>query len=290
MSKSSEAQSHLYQLLDDINNKPEPFEFYTAEELWTDEHTSMKMLECHLNDSVDLSSRNKDFIVRSVQWIVSHFGINMGTCIADFGCGPGLYTTLLVENGADVTGIDFSKRSIAHARMVADKKDLNIEYIRKNYLEFETKKRFDLIMMIFCDYCALSPVQRKTLLATFREQLKPDGAVLLDVYSLTEFDKKEEITTYELNQYDHFWSPEKYYAFLNTFKYPNEKITLDKYTILEETRCRVVYNWLQYFNQELLKNEFEENGFIVEEFYSDVAGSPFSSESPEIAVIARKAK
>jgi hypothetical protein len=48
----------------DINKKPEPFEFYTAEELWTNEHTSKKMLEYHLNEYVDAASRNHPEIYR----------------------------------------------------------------------------------------------------------------------------------------------------------------------------------------------------------------------------------
>ena len=108
----------MFDKLEEINSRPTPFKFYTAEELWTDKHTSMKMLEYHLNESVDLSSRNKDFIAHSVKWIVSHFGIDANTSIADFGCGPGLYTTLFAENDADVTGIDFSSRSIQYAKKI----------------------------------------------------------------------------------------------------------------------------------------------------------------------------
>ena len=280
----------MFDKLEEINSRPTPFQFYTADELWTDEHTSMKMLEYHLNESVDLSSRNKDFIARSVKWIVSHFGIEVNTSIADFGCGPGLYTALFAENNADVTGIDFSSRSIQYAKKVADQKGLNINYFQQNYLEFETKKRFDLITMIFCDFCALSPVQRKALLAKFHKFLKPGGSVLLDVHSLNTFNNRNEVVTYEYNQLDHFWSPENYYGFLNTFKYEKEKVTLDKYTIIEEKRTRVVYNWLQYFSQDSLREEFEENGFDAAEFYSDVAGSAFSSDSPDMAVVARKAE
>lgn len=277
-----------HQFLKEINARPEPFEFYTAEELWTDEYTSMKMLEYHLNEFIDLSSRNKDFIERSAQWIVSHFDVTNGMSIADFGCGPGLYTTLFAENGADVTGIDFSKRSIEYAQGVAAKKSLEIEYIQQNYLEFETQKKFDLITMIFCDFCALSPVQRKALLSKFYGMLKGGGAVLLDVHSLHVFEKKEESATYELNQLNHFWAPDNYYGFLNTFKYNNEKIILEKYTIVEESRIRTVYNWLQCFSQSSLQKEFEDVGFEVEEFYSDVAGSMFSPDSPDMAIIARK--
>jgi len=280
----------VFEELKEINSRPEPFQFYTADELWADEHTSKQMLGYHLNEAIDVSSRNKDFIARSVKWIVSHFGMNSNTSIADFGCGPGLYTMLFAENNADVTGIDFSRRSIQYARKIADQKGLDINYFQQNYLEFETKKRFDLITMIFCDFCALSPAQRKTLLAKFHEFLKPGGSVLLDVHSLNAFNNRDEVVSYEYNQLDHFWSPENYYGFLNSFKYDKEKVTLDKYTIIEEKRTRVIYNWLQYFSQDSLREEFEENRFKVVGFYSDVAGSAFSSDSPDMAVVARKAE
>jgi len=278
----------MYKQLKEINSRPSPFQFYTADELWTDEYTSKKMLEYHLNESLDLSSRNKDFIERSADWIISYFGVDANTRIADFGCGPGLYTTLLAETNADVTGIDFSERSIRYAREVADQKGLDINYFQQNYLEFETEERFDLITMIFCDFCALSPSQRKTLLGKFRTFLRSGGSVLLDVHSLNTFDNREASAIYERNQLNNFWAPGDYYGFLNTFKYDKEKVTLDKYTIIEESRTRVVYNWLQYFSQESLREEFEENGFKAEEFYSDVTGDAISSESPDIAIVAKK--
>jgi SAM-dependent methyltransferase len=278
----------MFDTLEDINTRPAPFQFYTAADLWTDAHTSKKMLEYHLNESVDLSSRNKDFIDRSINWMVSRFGINENTRIADFGCGPGLYTTRFAEHRADVIGIDFSRRSIDYARKTAEEKGLDIAYYLANYLEFETEKRFDLITLIFCDFCALSPSQRKTLLTTFYTLLKPTGSVVLDVHSLNTFDKVAEAATYERNQLNGFWSPDEYYGFLNTFKYDREKVTLDKYTIVEKTRTRVIYNWLQYFNRESVCREIEDSGFEVKALYSDVAGSVFSPDSPDMAIVAGK--
>ena len=66
----------MFDELSGINRKPEPYEFYTAEKLWTDEYTSRKMLEYHLNPSVDAASRNIKFIDKSVKWIIEHFQIN----------------------------------------------------------------------------------------------------------------------------------------------------------------------------------------------------------------------
>ena len=157
----------MFEELEKINIRPKPFEFYTASDLWTDEHTSKQMLSYHLNEQVDLSSRNAAFIDRSVEWIASDFNLTVGMKIADFGCGPGLYATRLARRHADVTAIDFSKRSIQYARQVATTEGLSIRYENQDYLEFKTDDRFDLILMIMCDFCALSPTQRKKMLSKF---------------------------------------------------------------------------------------------------------------------------
>ena len=278
----------MFNELKDINSRPAPFQFYTADELWTDEYTSKQMLEYHLNESVDLSSRKKSFIEQSVEWIVSHFQVGSDTSIADFGCGPGLYANMLAERGATVTGIDFSENSLRYAKQVAAEKGLKVNYVHANYLDFETTSHFDLIIMIMCDFCVLSPEQRKKLLSKFNSILKPGGSVLLDVHSLNYFNQRDESATYELNQLNSFWSPDDYYCFVNTFKYEKEKVLLDKYTIIEESRQRVVYNWFQCFSEESLRREFEGNGFEVEALYSDVAGKAIASESAELAIVAKK--
>jgi len=280
----------MFKELEKINERPEAFEFYTASDLWNDEHTSTQMLSFHLNEAIDVSSRNAEFISRSVDWITSKFNIGKDAKIADFGCGPGLYATRLARHGADVTGIDFSRRSIEYAKAVAVSEQLNISYVEQNYLDFETQDRFDLVLMIMCDFCALNPTQRKEILRKFHRILKPGGSVLLDVYSLAAFDQREEVTKFEVNLLNGFWAPNKYYGFLNTFKYDEERVALDKYTIVELERTKTVYNWLQYFTPEDLKREFWDTGFSVEGLYSDVTGTPYDRNSVEFAVIVTRGR
>jgi len=278
----------MFVQLEEINKRPAPFEFYTAADLWTDEHTSEQMLSYHLNSEVDLSSRRKTFIERSVEWIAVQFDVDETTRIADFGCGPGLYTNRFAQRGAQVTGIDFSKRSIEYASASAAENGLTVDYLHQNYLEFESEVRFDLILMIFCDFCALSPSQRRLMLEKFHSLLSQDGSVLLDVYSLNAFAQLHEEASYEMNLLDGFWSASPYYGFLNRFKYEEEKVLLDKYTIVEAERTRTVFNWLQYFSPDALRTEFTEAGFTQYEVHGDVAGSRFDPGNDEFAVVVQK--
>jgi len=276
----------IFNRLQDIFFRPEPFSVYTTGELWTDDYTSQRMLENHLDGASDLSSRGFDFIDRSVDWMINHFNIKEDISVADFGCGPGLYTSRLAKTGARVTGIDFSLRSIEYARQYAASNNLNIRYIHQDYLNFESFERFDLITMIYCDYSALSPSQRKTMLDKFASLLTVDGKILLDVHSCAGFDLLEESAICGRNLMNGFWSPRDYFGFKNTFKYPDVKVSLDKYTLIEEDRIRTIYNWLQYFDRDSIRAEFEQSGLKIESFPGDVAGGLYSPESPVFAVIA----
>lgn len=278
----------MFDQLKQIFHRPKPFEFYTAKELWTDEHTAQQMLKFHLNPEVDLSSRKLEFIERSVKWIVEYFGIERESRIADFGCGPGLYANRLAVHCGNVTGIDFSASSIAYAKQRAEVDGLPVRYVTADYLEFETGQQFDLIIMIMCDFCALSPDQRKHMLGKFHSLLRDGGHLLFDVYSLKAFEAREEAESFSRNLFDGFWAAEDYYGFLNTFKYEDEKVMLDKYTILQPDRIRTVYNWLQYFSPNELLEEMRMAGFRERTLFSDVAGSPFDEGSHEFAIVARK--
>jgi hypothetical protein len=87
---------------------------------------------------------------------------------------------------------------------------------------------------------------------------------------------------------DNFWSPGKYYGFLNTFKYDDEKVTLDQYTLIEINRTRKIYNWLQHFDRESIKNEFAACGLKIEQYLGNVAGDEFDADGEVFAVVAKR--
>ena len=276
----------LFDVLQKINERPKPYEFNTVADLWADDYVSKQMLACHLNEDIDLSSRNGKFIRRSLEWIVQRFGVTSGTSIADFGCGPGLYALPLARHGASVVGIDFSKRSIDYAWEQAQKENLAIKYVHQDYLRYEPEEQFDLIMMIFCDLCAISPDNRALLLRKFSRHLKPGGHLLLDVCALPGYAERKESSSLEFSPHDGFWTAAPHHVFLNTFKYDTEKIILDKYSIVEANHEHTVYNWLQYFSPDSLAAEFNACGLKITGLFANVAGDPYNESASEFAVIA----
>lgn len=276
----------MFEKLNRINRRPAPYEFITTADLWTDDYVSARMLEHHLDPEVDMSSRRHDFIDRSARWIADRFDLKSGAAVCDFGCGPGLYTSRLAKAGAKVTGVDFSPRSIAYARDTAAKSGLDISYECRDYLEFGTDKRFDLITMIFCDFCALSPASRSTMLNKFRDLLAPGGSLLMDVFTLNLLEGISPGMKLDFSEANGFWSADPYYVIETTFKYELEGIYLGKHTVIEPDRTREIYNWLQCYTPESLAAEFAAAGLSIGATYANVAGDPYDPAGVEMAVTA----
>src|SRR5690554_1332934 len=108
----------------ELQEKPKPFT--PGEPLfWDDPHISAQMLKAHLNAENDVASRRPETIRRSMDWLIATLGLQAGDKVLDLGCGPGLYAAHLAEKGLQVTGIDYSRRSIAYARQYANEHHLH---------------------------------------------------------------------------------------------------------------------------------------------------------------------
>ena len=69
-----------------------------------------------------------------------------GTKILDIGCGGGLLSEPMCRLGANVTGIDASKKNIDIAKLHAKKGNLNINYVCSSPEKMDSNKKFDVIL------------------------------------------------------------------------------------------------------------------------------------------------
>lgn len=231
--------------------------------MWEDDHISRHLLELHLNQNCDAASRKRSTIEKTVQWIETHLD-NTQKSILDLGCGPGLYCELLAEHGHWVTGVDFSKRSIAYARQNAVQKDLKIDYLQKNYLDLSFENQFDLVIMIFCDFDVLVPDDRTRLLKNIFRALKPGGLFIWDTLNQkAPAAMKIPGKSWEVAD-GGFWKNEPYLTLSETFHYEEANVILQQHIVCSESNpCSVYRFWTHYYRHEVLVSLLNEEGFAV---------------------------
>lgn len=275
----------MYELLTDIARRPEPFSRYTVKELWTRPHLARQMLKYHLDQDTELASRRPGDIEEIVNWIDLHLDLP-GKRLCDLGCGPGLYAQRFTDCGAQVTGVDFSAHSLDYARRQAREQELDITYIEADYLEDDLPGGFDIVTLIYTDYCALSPAQRSILLGCIRGMLNPGGSLVLDAAGPGGFAAREEETVIENDLMPGFWAEGDYVGIQRTFVYSDLMLVLERYTIIEPDDTWEIFNWIQYFTPDNLRDELQAAGFTVEHMAGDLNGAPLEDDSELIGVIA----
>lgn len=272
-------------MLGRLAQRPDPYSRTTIKDLWTRPHIARQMLAHHLDQNTSLASRPIAVIEGIVDWLDEALKLD-GKRICDLGCGPGLYSSRLAQRGATVAGVDFSPTAIAYAKSQASTSDSRLEYLVADYLKDELPCGFDVVTLIYYDYCALSPADRRALLRRIHSILNPGGNLVLDVLADSVFPQISEQLTIEERLMDGFWSDSDYVGIHRTWLYRDLRVSLDHYAIVEPSTSWEILNWMQYFSTDRLVQELEEAGFSVGAICGSLTGEPLTNASNELGVIA----
>lgn len=254
---------------------------------WQDPHIATYLLEAHLDSSNEGASRTFEFIDQSVDFIEKVAPQKDYGTVIDYGCGPGLYCERLSKRGYDVTGIDFSENSIQYAIEQAKNNGLDIDYHYENYLDVSIENQYELATLIYCDYCALAPHDRKQLLENIWRSLKNDGMFLLDVFTNDKYKKFEEESNWYHRDEGGFWSAEAHIELTQNLTYDGH-VTLEQTTIMTEQAVDTYYIWHQFFTREKIVAELENIGFTLLAIYNDVTGTEYHEGNDTIALLLKK--
>lgn len=254
---------------------------------WDDEHISKAMLKAHLDTEGTAASRTQKVMETSTEWITCLCGGGKGKTLLDLGCGPGCYAELLTQQGFQVTGIDFSRRSIEYAVENAAKKGLDITYHYQNYLEIDYEEEFDVAILIYCDFGVLPPKDRNKLLSKIYRALKPGGVLILDVFQENYREVFREFQTIHYEQ-GGFWSPESYVVIHKNLFYEETNNTLEQYLVLTEKESKQYNIWNQVYSRESLAEETQQSGFVTVSFFDDVQGNIYTGLENTICGVFKK--
>jgi SAM-dependent methyltransferase len=280
------------EVLQALQQKPEPYA--PGEPLfWDDPHISKGMLAAHLNPDTEAASRPPATIDRSVAWIVETLDLQPGDAVLDLGCGPGLYAARLAGRGMRVTGVDASQRSIDYAVDYAQTHDLEITYRYQDYLTLEDADRYDAALLIYGDFCPLSPAQRVRLLRNVHRALKPGGHFVLDVSQRGPWSAEEAGRSWYAAE-GGFWRPGKHMVLEQRFDYEDAALRLDQYLVIEGDDAGVpadltVYRvWRQEYTPATLTAELAAHGFQVESVWGDLTGEAYHEDSRWIGAVTKR--
>lgn len=105
-----------------------------------------------------------------------------GRVLVDLACGTGNISNRLARKGYMVTGIDISEEMLMIAQDKAYEKNIKVQYLRQNMVQFKVHRKADLVTCI-CDGLNYL-LTEEALMAFFQNaqgQLNEGGLLILDI-------------------------------------------------------------------------------------------------------------
>lgn len=239
--------------------------------IWTDKYISKELLKCHLDEFSDGASRMPEKREKILNFLKEN--IKPRSKILDLGCGPGLIDFELGRLGHNMLGIDFNLESINYANK--NKKLENIEYMFKNYLTEDLKGKYDVVLMIYCDFGALIPEEQKILLEKIHNLLTDDGIFIFDVFKISDCNDKQtnkSFKRWDFSKGNDFWNKEPY-LFLEEVKvFKNKNAVGRRYFIIDpnnDTEKEFIL-WDQYYDEKSIESLLIKNKFKIKKVESSL--------------------
>jgi SAM-dependent methyltransferase len=208
----------------------------------------------------------------------------------DLACGPGLYAQQFASHGFSVTGIDFSEVSIRHAREEAEREGLDIEYRREDLTTAKLGGPYDVVTLIYGEFCTFSERERRKLLRRIRKSLAPGGLFVVDVFTEAYVRRNRSCDDWYVSAADGFWQASPHMVLLRHFFYPADSASVARYTIVDENGSYRQFNvWWRHYDAGEIRELMDSEGFDVEQLYGSLWGEAYDPNGEWIGVYARAA-
>ena len=241
----------------------------SKDSIWTDKHISKELLKCHLDESTEGASRS----IKKREKILNFISKNIkpNSKILDLGCGPGLLDFELGKLGHKILGIDFNIESINYAN--ENMKLDSIEYLYGNYLTKNFKDKYDVILMIYCDFGALIPCEQEIILEKIYDLLSDDGIFIFDVFEISILMKSiNNYKKWDFSTGNDFWNKEPYLLLEESKIFEGKNTVGNRYFIINQNSGTIkeFILWNQYYNSDGIINFLSENKFKVKKLKFDL--------------------
>ena len=134
--------------------------------------------------SMDREEWNRRYAGRELLWtgepnrflVAETAALRPGSAL-DLACGEGRNAVWLAEHGWRTTGVDFSEVALEKARLLADSRGVEAEWIAGDLLAYRPEPRaFDLVIVF---YLQVPAAERRAVVRAAAEAVAPGGIFLL---------------------------------------------------------------------------------------------------------------
>jgi len=240
---------------------------------------------------------HKDYTQDLPLWI--EYARKCGSPILELACGTGRALIPLAKEGFEVTGLDSNgsmlKKAKENIKREPEEVQSRIRLIESDMTEFEIKKKFNLILIVFNSFQHLLTIEDqdnclkaihrhltdngRLIITVFHPDLtRPEGVIRKEDYKLIQDspEKGDKTELFHCQYFNHKKQETDVSYFLDTQK-PNGQLQRKKMSFT-----------IHYFFPTEFERMLISHGFVVEELFGNFDKSQFTGKSPLMIFVARK--
>ena len=226
------------------------------------------------------SHRDESEAARLIGLIVQSLSIKSDSKILDMACGSGRHAVIFAKKGFDVTAVDLSQRLLSEANENAHQNGVIVDFVLSDILEFETKKKFNLVLNLFTSFGYFDNDEENFHVILKAYELLTDGGYFVIDYFNRNYLLKNLIPTSVFSENGLRITQKRSIQENRVVK----NISIDGNGLVEE-----FYESVRLYSYDEMIASIKKAGFIILKEYGDYYGNTFNKESsPRLIIFAKK--
>jgi len=276
-----------------IYNRPDPPHLWQngGNLPWNDPDFSARMLREHLDETHGAATRQAAERAAQLDWLRERLELRPGSRVLDLTRGPGIYAEALAHFRADVTGVDFSPASIAHARQLAAGEGVSerCRFIEADVRDYEPEPgACDAVLFLYGQLAVFPREDAAALLGKAATALRPGGRLVVELLDPARVDKKD--SSWWFTDDTGLWGGRPFLHLGERRWNVAEQASVERYYILhlESGAMDEIVLCDQTYEAEEMAGMMRAAGFSGVESFAAWAGLPLYDAAEWVVYIARK--
>jgi ubiquinone/menaquinone biosynthesis C-methylase UbiE len=238
-----------------------------------------------------------DYIQDTPLWI--EYARKCSSPVLELACGTGRVLIPLAKEGFEATGLDSNESMLKKAKEKIKKEPQEVQnrikLIKSDMANFQIKKKFNLILIVFNSFQHLLTIQdqdnclkcihrhltdngRLIITVFYPDLTRPEGVLRKEHFKIVQdYPEKGDKTELLCYQYFNHKKQETDVSYLLDTQKPNGQLQRKKMSFT-----------IHYFFPTEFERMLISNGFVVEELFGNFDKSQFTGKSPLMIFVARK--